>query len=135
MGHPAEQRDVLPFTPRPKTRPEAVLRFPVGQDDTAGGLMPEGVKASLFALDSMQRERDYCASVHAGGAFDAVLSRCRDALAETERLVESLVGRGLRLRATGSTLWVGPRALVTDDVRREVLENRDRLLAYLGGEV
>ena len=136
MGEPAH---VLPFPKggKPKrqhARPrQVVLRFPLGTDDTLGGLVPEGVKAMQGALAGMQADRDYAQDTHAGGAIDAVLARARQQLEETQRLVESLVARGLRLKVIGDVLWVGPRNLVDDEVTRLVAENRDRLVAVLGG--
>lgn len=137
MGEPAH---VLPFPkggkPKSQRRPQqVVLRFPVSDDDTCGGLFPEGFKASQSALYGMQRDRDYAKDTHMGGAFDAVLQRAQEQLRQTQAVLESLVNRGLRLRVEEGTLWVkGPAGWANDDeVARVVREYRDRLVAYLGG--
>lgn len=107
-----------------------MLRFPVEDDDTAGGLLPEGVKASAAAIEGMRRDRDYCDGVHAAGAFDQAIERI-----ELRRLLHDLHAAGLSLRVEGETVWVsGPRGVLGDDLAARIRTMKPLLLAALGGE-
>lgn len=55
-------------------------------------------------------------------------------LTEERRLLIRLRREGLSVRAEHGRLFVSPPAKVTDNYRKEIAANKDRLLAYLAAE-
>lgn len=125
---------VLPFAGvrrRKQVKPArlAILRFPVFVDDTAGGLFPEGVRASAHALLGMQRDQDYCDAVHAASAFDAAIE-----MARVRQLVNDMRAAGLRWWRDGDLLRVAPKAAVTEAMAQRIRENKAKLMAAIDND-
>lgn len=94
-------------------------------DDTGGGLFPEGVRASSHALTAMQADRDYCESVHAASAFDAVIE-----LARVRCLLNDMREAGLRWWRDGELLRVAPADAVTETMAQRIRESKAAILNH-----